>query len=145
MDTPHTSTRRPEMKNNVSMASPRDAYQKNFFSVKIYKTSLSVDGTVVLNYWSPHKNIYVDIHRVIAPNVSRPCSVRRPSLCHRLLIATASPSPQQYAPLDMKGCVCYFAKWQIHPFITKGTNYIQRSDQRSSTTNKHCLSREPQK
>ena len=24
-------------------------------------------------------------------------------------------------PLDMKGCICHFAKWQIHPFISKGT------------------------
>ena len=25
------------------------------------------------------------------------------------------------APLDMKGCICHFTKWQIHPFISKGT------------------------
>ena len=24
-------------------------------------------------------------------------------------------------PLDMKGCICHFSKWQIHPFISKGT------------------------
>ena len=24
-------------------------------------------------------------------------------------------------PLDMKGCICHFTKWQIHPFIYKGT------------------------
>ena len=24
-------------------------------------------------------------------------------------------------PLDMKGCICHFVKWQIHPFISKGT------------------------
>ena len=23
-------------------------------------------------------------------------------------------------PLDMKGCICHFAKWQIHPIISKG-------------------------
>ena len=23
--------------------------------------------------------------------------------------------------LDMKGCICHFVKWQIHPFISKGT------------------------
>ena len=23
-------------------------------------------------------------------------------------------------PLDMKGCICHFVKWQIHPFISKG-------------------------
>ena len=23
--------------------------------------------------------------------------------------------------LDMKGCICHFTKWQIHPFIYKGT------------------------
>ena len=26
-------------------------------------------------------------------------------------------------PLGMKGCICHFAKWQIHPFISKGTIY----------------------
>ena len=27
-------------------------------------------------------------------------------------------------PLDMKGCICDFAKWQIiHPFISKGKMY----------------------
>ena len=26
-------------------------------------------------------------------------------------------------PLDMKGCICHLAKWQIHPFISKGTIY----------------------
>ena len=28
-------------------------------------------------------------------------------------------------PLDMKGCICHFVKWQIHPLITKGTKYMQ--------------------
>ena len=27
--------------------------------------------------------------------------------------------------LDMKGCICHFTKWQIHPFISKGTIYQQ--------------------
>ena len=27
------------------------------------------------------------------------------------------------SPLDMKGCICHFAKWQIHPFISKGTTW----------------------
>ena len=26
-------------------------------------------------------------------------------------------------PLDMKGCICHFVRWQIHPFISNGTNY----------------------
>ena len=26
-------------------------------------------------------------------------------------------------PLDMKGCICHFTKWQIHLFICKGTIY----------------------
>ena len=29
-----------------------------------------------------------------------------------------------YVPLDMIGCICHFTKWQIHPFISKGTNYV---------------------
>ena len=28
---------------------------------------------------------------------------------------------QHNVPLDMKGSICHFAKWQIHPFISKGT------------------------
>ena len=24
-------------------------------------------------------------------------------------------------PLDMKGCICHFVKWQIHPFLSKET------------------------
>ena len=27
-------------------------------------------------------------------------------------------------PLDMKGCICHFTKWQIHHFISKGTAII---------------------
>ena len=26
-----------------------------------------------------------------------------------------------FVPLDMKGCICHFTKWRIHPFISKGT------------------------
>ena len=26
-----------------------------------------------------------------------------------------------FVTLDMKGCICHFTKWQIHPFISKGT------------------------
>ena len=26
-------------------------------------------------------------------------------------------------PLGMKGCICHFVKWQIHPFISKGSIY----------------------
>ena len=31
---------------------------------------------------------------------------------------------QQIVHLDMKGCICHFVKWQIHPFISKGTKYV---------------------
>ena len=31
---------------------------------------------------------------------------------------------QYIVTLDMKGCICHFTKWQIHPFISKGTNYM---------------------
>ena len=30
--------------------------------------------------------------------------------------------PDLFVPLDMNGWICHFAKWQIHPFISKGTN-----------------------
>ena len=26
-------------------------------------------------------------------------------------------------PLDIKGCICHFTKWQIHPFISKVTKW----------------------
>ena len=28
---------------------------------------------------------------------------------------------KQIVPLDMRGCICHFAEWQINPFISKGT------------------------
>ena len=33
-------------------------------------------------------------------------------------------NPWQVVILDIKGCICHFAKWQIHPFIPKGTKYL---------------------
>ena len=27
---------------------------------------------------------------------------------------------QHIALLDMKGCICHFVKWQMHPFISRG-------------------------
>ena len=27
-------------------------------------------------------------------------------------------------PLDMKGCICSFVKWQIHPYSAKGTTCV---------------------
>ena len=27
----------------------------------------------------------------------------------------------EVVPLDMKGCICHFTKWTIHPFISEGT------------------------
>ena len=35
-----------------------------------------------------------------------------------------SPS-NYYVTLGMKGCICHFTKWQIHLFISKGTNLVQ--------------------
>ena len=31
-----------------------------------------------------------------------------------------------FVSLDMKGCICHFAKWQIHPFISKEATCIIR-------------------
>ena len=31
---------------------------------------------------------------------------------------------QNIDPLDMKGCICHFVKWQIHPIIYKGTIFL---------------------
>ena len=30
------------------------------------------------------------------------------------------------SPLDMKGCICHFVKWQIHPLQSKGMYYVDR-------------------
>ena len=32
-----------------------------------------------------------------------------------------------FVSLDIKGCICHFTKWQIHPFISKGITYIHVS------------------
>ena len=37
--------------------------------------------------------------------------------CQRLIWLQTEP----IVPLDMKGCICHCKKWQIHPFISKGT------------------------
>ena len=31
-----------------------------------------------------------------------------------------------FVSFDMKGCICHFTKWQIHPFISTGTIYSSR-------------------
>ena len=31
----------------------------------------------------------------------------------------------QFVAIDMKECIYHFAKWQIHPFISKGIHYSQ--------------------
>ena len=36
---------------------------------------------------------------------------------------TLYPPGTHIVPLEMKGCICHFAKWQIHPLISKGTVY----------------------
>ena len=30
-----------------------------------------------------------------------------------------------FVTLDMKGCICHFTKWHIHPFISKGTTLFK--------------------
>ena len=30
---------------------------------------------------------------------------------------------KQIVHLDLKGCICHFSKWQIHPFISKGMRW----------------------
>ena len=34
-------------------------------------------------------------------------------------------NPRHHIPLNMKGCICHFTKWQIHHFIPKGRNTIR--------------------
>ena len=38
-----------------------------------------------------------------------------------LLVYDCSKHREHLVPSDMKGCICHFVKWQIHPFIFKGT------------------------
>ena len=53
--------------------------------------------------------------------------------CDNMVIDYGGRDPQslkknvlwQIFNLDMKGCICHFVKWQIHPFISKGTMYWQ--------------------
>ena len=39
----------------------------------------------------------------------------------------------QFVPLDMKGCICHFTKWQIHHFISEGKNnwYLDKREKNS--------------
>ena len=56
---------------------------------------------------------------------------------------TASASFNTFiVPFDMKGCICHFAKWQIHPLICKGTIYTAVHRWNPATaylSNKHVL------
>ena len=44
--------------------------------------------------------------------------------CSMLSLAMRYFCKNHTVPLDMKGCICHLTKWQIHPFISKGTNYL---------------------
>ena len=41
-------------------------------------------------------------------------------------------SCQLLVPLDMKGCICHFVKWQMHPFISKKTSYSDDEEVRKT-------------
>ena len=56
--------------------------------------------------------------RCLATTAWTPCKFVSPS-CQTCLMGTKSV--QWY--LDMKGCIWHFVKWQIHLFLSKGTNY----------------------
>ena len=50
------------------------------------------------------------------------CFFCRPySGCQRASTEYIQLSVNYLVPLDMKECICHFTKWQIHPFISKGT------------------------
>ena len=38
-----------------------------------------------------------------------------------LVVTGVDSQARQIVPLDMKGCIFHLPKWQIHPFISKGT------------------------
>ena len=39
---------------------------------------------------------------------------------------------KSFVLLDVKGCICHFVKWQMYPFISKGTNHMNK------ITSTHC-------
>ena len=46
----------------------------------------------------------------------------------RIMLAgyeTCVKSMAHVVPLDMKGCIFHFAKWQMYPFISKKSMYFQ--------------------
>ena len=42
---------------------------------------------------------------------------------HRPSRANTNSETGQVTTMDMKGCICHFLKWQIHPFIIRVTRY----------------------
>ena len=40
----------------------------------------------------------------------------------------------QIVPLDIKGCICHFTKWQMHPFISKGSKCRTKQRYRRKAT-----------
>ena len=47
-------------------------------------------------------------------------------VCHIIITDTkivTNYNHNRIVPLDTKGCISHFTKWQIHPFVTEGTTY----------------------
>ena len=50
----------------------------------------------------------------------KPIKIRRPELSFSILYMVI----QQDQIQNMKRCICHFAMWQIHPFISKEMNFV---------------------
>ena len=46
---------------------------------------------------------------------------------HKNILSFCNPfvHSSHTAPLHMKRCICHFVKWQIHPFLSNGGDYIK--------------------
>ena len=70
--------------------------------------------------WNPSHHSSLNCWRSAGSQLSQSYSAsdgRAPRVCWRFI------------PLDMKGCICHFLKWQIHPFISEGTMCLHQSVQ----------------
>ena len=86
--------------------------------LRVHKDSLSALGidryyariNSNISLVAPSQEVII-INNVARPNLSNN-SIWEMYICHIYFV-----------PLDMKGCMCHFKKWQIHPFISRGTTY----------------------
>ena len=107
----------------------REGYALNFCNLKIFKKT----------NWRPLLTLICRISVKTVPDITRPLkhNIRfQGGLCHEnfqidsihmadllplltLICVISEKTVQDSWAIDMKGCICRFTKWQIHPFIPK--------------------------